>query len=159
MGKSSDSHGGEYEDGCLLDCCSLLEAESTSETSVNYNQTTRPEDSHLQENKRLYDTECSSIIYTLFNLLRNFQLLRTPEVFKNYHKSHYRTTILNHISPVHIFTISILILFSDSFPDLSRDYLCWYSQEISGSIFYIRYVCSNTWPSRLSLFQYPTHMR
>jgi hypothetical protein len=45
----SGSHGGEYEDGCLLGCCTLMmEAASTSETSVNIYHTTRrtiPEDS------------------------------------------------------------------------------------------------------------------
>jgi hypothetical protein len=42
----SGSHGGEYEDGCLLDCCAVL-----SETSVYFYQTTRrnnPSSSHLQ---------------------------------------------------------------------------------------------------------------
>jgi hypothetical protein len=44
------SHGGEYEDGCLLGCSAvMMEAVRTSETLVNFNQTTRrynPEDSH-----------------------------------------------------------------------------------------------------------------
>jgi hypothetical protein len=48
----SGSHSGEYEGGCLLGCCALMmEAASTSETSVNFYQTTQrnnPEDSHLQ---------------------------------------------------------------------------------------------------------------
>jgi hypothetical protein len=48
----SGSHGGEYEDGCLLGCCAvMMEAVSTSETLVNFYQTTQrnfPEDSHLQ---------------------------------------------------------------------------------------------------------------
>jgi hypothetical protein len=53
------SHGGEYEDGCLLGCSArwvlialTMEAARTSETSVNVYQTTRrynPEDSHLQK--------------------------------------------------------------------------------------------------------------
>jgi hypothetical protein len=54
------SHSGKYEDVCLLDCCAvvvwlialMMEAVSTSETSVNFYQTTRrnnPEDSHLQQ--------------------------------------------------------------------------------------------------------------
>jgi hypothetical protein len=47
----SSSHGGEYEDGCLLGCCAMaMEAGSTSETSVNFYLTTQrnnPEDSHL----------------------------------------------------------------------------------------------------------------
>jgi hypothetical protein len=47
----SGSHGGDYEDGCLLGCCAvMMEAASTSETSVNFYQTTRrsnPEDNHL----------------------------------------------------------------------------------------------------------------
>jgi hypothetical protein len=46
--------GGEYEDGCLLGCSALMmEASRTSETLVNFYQTTRrynPEDSHLQTN-------------------------------------------------------------------------------------------------------------
>jgi hypothetical protein len=46
------SHGGEYEDGCLLGCSDalMMEAARTSETLVNFYQTTRrynPEDSHL----------------------------------------------------------------------------------------------------------------
>jgi hypothetical protein len=51
----SGSHGGEYEDGCLLGCCALMmEAGSTSETSVNFYQTTlrnNPEDGcfHVQK--------------------------------------------------------------------------------------------------------------
>jgi hypothetical protein len=58
-------HGGEYEDDCLLGCCAcslvevtdvsevlalMMEAASTSETSLNFYQTTRcniPEDSLL----------------------------------------------------------------------------------------------------------------
>jgi hypothetical protein len=52
----SGSHSGEHKDDCLLGCCDvlswcLLEAANTSETSVNFYQTTRrnnPEDSHLQ---------------------------------------------------------------------------------------------------------------
>jgi hypothetical protein len=48
----SSSHGGEYEDDCLLGCCGPdVEATSTSETSVILYQITRrniPEDSHLQ---------------------------------------------------------------------------------------------------------------
>jgi hypothetical protein len=45
-GQISGSHGGEYEDGCLLGCCTMMiirmmmEAASTSETSVNFYQTT-----------------------------------------------------------------------------------------------------------------------
>jgi hypothetical protein len=58
MSEVSDSHGGEYEDGCLMGCCGrlhialVLEAARTSETSVNFYQTTRrnkPEDSHLRK--------------------------------------------------------------------------------------------------------------
>jgi hypothetical protein len=53
LGEISVSHGGEYEDVCLLDCCALMmEAASTSETSVNFYQATRrnnPEDSHLHD--------------------------------------------------------------------------------------------------------------
>jgi hypothetical protein len=66
IGEISGSHGGEYEDDCLLGCCAvksgrdacivlitlMMEAASTSETSVNFYQTTRrqnPKDSHLQE--------------------------------------------------------------------------------------------------------------
>jgi hypothetical protein len=49
---TSGSHGGEYEDGCLLTMIALMmEAASTSETSVIFYQTTRrnnPEDIHLQ---------------------------------------------------------------------------------------------------------------
>jgi hypothetical protein len=47
------SHGGEYEDGCLLGCSAIalmMEAARTCETLVNFCQTTRrynPEDSHL----------------------------------------------------------------------------------------------------------------
>jgi hypothetical protein len=49
------SHGGEYEDGCLLGCSAILitlmmEAARSSEMLVNFYQTTRhynPEDSHL----------------------------------------------------------------------------------------------------------------
>jgi uncharacterized protein YkwD len=71
----SGSHGGEYEDNCLLGCCAvvcqkltdvsevlaasmikamlalMMEAASTSKTSVNVYQNTRrgiPEDNHLQ---------------------------------------------------------------------------------------------------------------
>jgi hypothetical protein len=48
----SGSHGSEHEEDCLLGCCALMmEAENTSETSVNFYQTTRrsiPDDSHLQ---------------------------------------------------------------------------------------------------------------
>jgi hypothetical protein len=55
LGDISGSHGGEYEDDCLLGCCAamialMMEAASTSETSVNFYQTIRcniPEDSHL----------------------------------------------------------------------------------------------------------------
>jgi hypothetical protein len=55
LGDISDSHSGEYEDGCLLSNDSwvialMMEAASTSETSVNFYQTTRrnnSEDSHL----------------------------------------------------------------------------------------------------------------
>jgi hypothetical protein len=53
----SGPHGGEFEDGCLLRCCDewlvvalMMEAASTSETSVNVYQTTRcskPEYFHL----------------------------------------------------------------------------------------------------------------
>jgi hypothetical protein len=68
----SGSHGGEYEDGCLLGCCAassvtevsevfaasiiraiialMVEAASTSEMSVNFYQTAgrkNPEDNHL----------------------------------------------------------------------------------------------------------------
>jgi hypothetical protein len=49
LGRISGSHGVEYDDGCLL----MIEAVRTSETSVNFYQTTRrynPEDSHLQPN-------------------------------------------------------------------------------------------------------------
>jgi hypothetical protein len=49
------SHGGEYEDGCLLGdvviIALIMEAARTSETLVNFFQTTRrynPEDSFLQ---------------------------------------------------------------------------------------------------------------
>jgi hypothetical protein len=49
----SGSHCGEYEDVCLLGCCTLMmEAAGTSETSVNFYQTTlrsNPDDSHLHE--------------------------------------------------------------------------------------------------------------
>jgi hypothetical protein len=53
------SHGGEYEDGCLLGCSAMwsgrlhalmMEVARTSETLVNFYQTTRrynPEDNHL----------------------------------------------------------------------------------------------------------------
>jgi hypothetical protein len=47
-------HGGEYEDDCLLGCALMMEAASTSETSVNFYQTTQrnnPKDSHLHGNK------------------------------------------------------------------------------------------------------------
>jgi hypothetical protein len=53
MSEISGSYGGEYKDGCLLGCCAIalmMESASTSETSVNFYQTTRrnnPEDSHL----------------------------------------------------------------------------------------------------------------
>jgi hypothetical protein len=68
--ENSGSHGGAYDDGCLLGCCVRtglrvttacclrcpgLEAASTSETSVNSYQTTRryiPEDSHLHTHRR-----------------------------------------------------------------------------------------------------------
>jgi hypothetical protein len=70
-GKISGFHGDEYEDGCLLGCCAvvgqkltdvleeltasviialMMEAASTSETSVNFYQTTQrniPEDGRL----------------------------------------------------------------------------------------------------------------
>jgi hypothetical protein len=43
MNEISGSHGDEYEDGCLLGCCAtialMMEAASTSETSVNIYQT------------------------------------------------------------------------------------------------------------------------
>jgi hypothetical protein len=45
----SGSHGGEYEDGCLL-IALMTEAARTSETLVNFYQTTRrynPEDGQL----------------------------------------------------------------------------------------------------------------
>jgi hypothetical protein len=78
FGETSSSHGGEYEDDCLLGCCAVqsgrnlpkfqrfwclhhqgddalialtMEAVSISETSVNLYQTTLrniPEDSHLK---------------------------------------------------------------------------------------------------------------
>jgi hypothetical protein len=74
IGETSDSHGGRYEDDCLLGCCAIqsdrslqtfqrcllltssgrslvMEAVSTSETSVNFYHTTQlniPEDNHLQ---------------------------------------------------------------------------------------------------------------
>jgi hypothetical protein len=48
------SHGGEYEDGCLLGRIALMmEAARTFETLVNFYQTTRrynPEDNHLHTN-------------------------------------------------------------------------------------------------------------
>jgi hypothetical protein len=52
----SGSHGGEYENVCLVGRCALrnalmMEAAITYETSVNFYQTTRrnnPEDTHLQ---------------------------------------------------------------------------------------------------------------
>jgi hypothetical protein len=74
MSAISGSHGGEHEDGCLLDCCAvqsgrslstfkmrllpplsgrlvlIMGAASTSETSANFYQTTprnNPEDGHL----------------------------------------------------------------------------------------------------------------
>jgi hypothetical protein len=56
LGEISGSHGGKYEDGCLLGCCamqsgrSLMESASTSEKSLNFYQTTRLnnlEDNHL----------------------------------------------------------------------------------------------------------------
>jgi hypothetical protein len=56
-------HGGENEHGCLLGCllaasiiALIMEATSTSETSVNIYQTTRrnnPKDSHLQITNRV----------------------------------------------------------------------------------------------------------
>jgi hypothetical protein len=60
----SGSHGGEYEDGCLPACASIIraiialmmEAASTSESSVNFYQTIRRnnlEDSHLQRSFKL----------------------------------------------------------------------------------------------------------
>jgi hypothetical protein len=58
VGEISGCHGGEYEDGYLLGCCTYRpdeEAASTSETSANFCQTTQrnnPENSHL-ENSRL----------------------------------------------------------------------------------------------------------
>jgi hypothetical protein len=85
----SGSHGGEYEDGCLLGCCAvyrsyrgacslhhqaitlMMEAANTSEASVNFYQTTRgnnPEDSHLllviiccKEYKMMLQRLCESI--------------------------------------------------------------------------------------------------
>jgi hypothetical protein len=41
-----NSHGGEYEDGCVLACSAvyialMMEAVQTSETSVNLHQSTR----------------------------------------------------------------------------------------------------------------------
>jgi hypothetical protein len=39
FGEVSGSHGGEYEDGCLLECCAvalMMEAASTFEMSVNF---------------------------------------------------------------------------------------------------------------------------
>jgi hypothetical protein len=67
LGEISGSHGDVYEDDCLLRCCAmygrnlqtcqrfllLMGAARTSETSVNFHQTTRcnnREDSHLQGN-------------------------------------------------------------------------------------------------------------
>jgi hypothetical protein len=65
----SGFHGGENEDGCLLGCCAvwssrsspdvalMMEAASTTETSVNFYQTTRhnnPEDSHLHPQFMLF---------------------------------------------------------------------------------------------------------
>jgi hypothetical protein len=47
------SHGGEYEDGCLLNAL-MMEAARTSETMINFYQTTQcynPEDSRLQSKK------------------------------------------------------------------------------------------------------------
>jgi hypothetical protein len=45
------SHGGEYEDGCVLGCSTLMmEAARTFETLANFYQTTRrynQKDSHL----------------------------------------------------------------------------------------------------------------
>jgi hypothetical protein len=56
ISRISGSHGGEYEDGCLLGCSALMmEAARTSETLVNFYQTIRrynPEDSH-QSTERL----------------------------------------------------------------------------------------------------------
>jgi hypothetical protein len=54
LSEISASHGGEYENGCLLDSgfiALMMEAASTSETSANFYHTTQrnnPEDSHLQ---------------------------------------------------------------------------------------------------------------
>jgi hypothetical protein len=52
----SGSHGGEYEDGCLLCCCTLIAlfmgAVTTYGTSLNFYQIKRrnnPADSHLLE--------------------------------------------------------------------------------------------------------------
>jgi hypothetical protein len=51
------SHSGEFEVGCLLGCCRviplMMDAANTSETSVNFYQTTRhnnPKDSQLLTN-------------------------------------------------------------------------------------------------------------
>jgi hypothetical protein len=44
LGDTSNSHGDEYENGCLLGCCEIvlmMEAVNTSEMSVNFCQTTR----------------------------------------------------------------------------------------------------------------------
>jgi hypothetical protein len=65
MREISGSYGGEYEDECLLECCVLMmEAASTSETSVNFYQTTQrniPEDSHFKK-QRVSITKTSLLI-------------------------------------------------------------------------------------------------
>jgi hypothetical protein len=66
------SHGGEYEGGCLLGCSAIvalmMEAARTSETSVNFYQTTRryiPDDSHLKSNKLQHDNNKRKELHTL----------------------------------------------------------------------------------------------
>jgi hypothetical protein len=78
VGEILGSHGGEYEDDCFLCCCAVQSGRSlptfqryllppssgrwvlTSETSVNFYQTTRrniPEDSHPELPSRLLLTQ------------------------------------------------------------------------------------------------------
>jgi hypothetical protein len=47
------SHGSNYEVECLLGCCVMMQAVSTSDTSINFHKTTRL---NIQEDSRPYFT-------------------------------------------------------------------------------------------------------
>jgi hypothetical protein len=79
--------------GCLLGCCDrlMMEATSTSETSVNIYQTTRrnsPEDSHLHCGKRFHN----SFNFSNYNLI--FPVVFSLEIVSEYIALFYQIACL-----------------------------------------------------------------